>query len=156
MSGQRGVVLLTALTLSLLLGLLSAMALQEALLQQRLAGEQRGTARAFEQAEASLVEGALLLLDVPPALCQACLPPGLPAGEPGRPWLRTASGFVLLQALGESTRAAGRPQAEGVTLFRVTAFSRQSRGRQFLEAVYAVDGRLLSGRVSWRQRLAEH
>lgn len=155
MSGQRGVVLLTALTLSLLLGLLSAMALQEALLQQRLAGEQRSAARAFEQAEASLVEGSWLLLDVPPALCQACLPPDLPEGEPGLPWLPTASGFVLLQALGRVRAQPGGPRRR-VTLFRVTAFSRQSRGRQFLEAVYAVDGRLLSGRVSWRQRLAEH
>lgn len=156
MSGQRGVVLLTALTLSLLLGLLSAMALQEALLQQRLAGEQRSMARAFEQAEASLIEGALLLLDTPPSLCQACLPPDLPEREPGLPWLRTASGFVLLQNLGASERAIGGPVEGQVTLFRVTALSRQSQGRQFLEAVYALDGPLLSGRVSWRQRLAEH
>ena len=155
MSAQQGVVLLTALTLSLLLGLLSTMALQEALIQKRLAGEQRSLALAFEQAQASLAEGLLLLLEASPPLCQACLPPALPDGEPGLPWLRTERGFVLLQNLGESTRAAGRPVDERVTLVRVTAISRQSQGRQFLEAVYALDGSRLPGRVSWRQRLKE-
>lgn len=152
---QRGVVLLLALSLSLLLGLLTALGMREALLQARQVGEQWRRAQAFEQAEASLVEGAALLQGGLPALCLDCLPPELPRASPAAPWRTTDSGYVLLQHLGQTLRAVGLPQDERVDLVRITALSRQVRGRQFLEAVYAVDGQGNIGRISWRQRLEE-
>lgn len=80
MSRQRGVVLLMALGLSLLLGLLAAQVLHEAQARQRLAGEQLAVARAFEQAEAGLLEGAALLPGALPPPCVSCLPPAIPPG----------------------------------------------------------------------------
>jgi type IV pilus assembly protein PilX len=155
MKRQQGVVLLLALSLSLLLGLLAAQGLREALMQQRLMGEQLAGARAFEQAEASLIEGAALLSTRLPERCSACLPPGLPDGEPAPPWQATDSGYVLLQNLGESTRAASMPAGQPVTLVRVTAISRQVQGRRVLEAVHALDDTAVPRRISWRQRLEE-
>lgn len=155
MKRQQGVVLLLALGLSLLLGLLAAQGLREALVQQRLLGEQLAGVHAFEQAEAGLIEGAALLPTHLPELCSACLPPGLPGDEPAPPWQATDSGYVFLQNLGQSTRAAGIPADERVTLVRVTAISRQVRSRRALEAVYALDDAAMVRRVSWRQRLED-
>lgn len=155
MKRQRGVVLLLALSLSLLLGLLAAQGLREALVQQQLMSEQLAGARAFEQAEASLVEGAVLLSTHLPEQCSACLPPGLPGESPAPPWQTTDSGYVLLQNLGESTKAAGMPAGERVTLVRVTATSRQIHGRRVLEAMYALDDAAVVRRISWRQRLED-
>lgn len=155
MRRERGVVLLLALGLSLLLGLLAAQGVREALLQQRLVSEQLAGARAFEQAEASLIEGAALLAGHSLERCLACLPPDLPSDEPPPPWQATDSGYVLLQTLGQSTRAAGLPEGQPVTLVRVTAISRQVRGRRLLEAVHALDGTAQALRISWRQRLED-
>lgn len=155
MRGQRGVVLLLALNLSLLLGLLAAQALRDAVLQARQMGEQLLRVQAFEAAEASLLEAAALLPGGLPAACEACLPPQLPAAQPDAPWLATASGFALLQYLGASRRAAGVATGERVSLVRVTAMGHQARGRQFLEAVYAVGEHAEVKRISWRQRLRE-
>lgn len=155
MKRQQGVVLLLALGLSLLLGLLAAQGLREALVQQRLLGEQLAGVRAFEQAEASLIEGAALLSTHLPEPCSACLPPELPDDEPLPPWQATDSGHVFLQNLGQSNRAAGLPADEQVTLVRVTAISRQARGRRVLEAVHALDDTSVLRRISWRQRLED-
>ena len=57
MKRQRGVVLLLALVLSLLLGLLAASALREALVETRMAGYMRDGLLAFEEAEAALQAG---------------------------------------------------------------------------------------------------
>lgn len=155
MSRQGGVVLLLALNLSLLLGLLAALGMRDALQQARQVGEQVRRAQAFELAEASLVEGAALLDTGLARECGPCLPPDLPIARPGAPWQATESGFVLLQALGTTSRAAGLPIGEQVSLVRVTALGREARGRQYLEAVYAVDEQARVRRVSWRQRLEE-
>ncbi|MCE1118271.1 MULTISPECIES: hypothetical protein [Pseudomonas] len=155
MKRQQGVVLLLALGLSLLLGLLAAQGLRDALVQQRLLSEQLAGARAFEQAEASLIEGAALLSTHLPEPCSACLPPGLPGDEPAPPWQATDSGFVFLQNLGQSNRAAGLPADAQVTLVRVTAIGQQVHGRRVLEAVYALADAAVVRRISWRQRLED-
>lgn len=155
MRRQRGVALLLALGLSLLLGLLAAQVLYEAQAQQRLVSEQVAGVRAFEQAEAGLREGLALLPTALASPCGGCLPPPIPRGAPVAPWRPTASGFVLLQTLGNTELAAGLPPATSVTLVRVTAISRASRNRQVLEAVYALGSDTVPFRVSWRQRLRE-
>ncbi|MEX5344188.1 hypothetical protein [Pseudomonas sp. I2] len=158
MRRQRGMVLLVGLLLSLLLGLLSASALHDALIQARLGGLLLANARALEQAEAALLEGAARLLLAPPAPCQAaCLPPpdahDVQGGDLS--WQRTENGFFLLQNLGESALAAQVPEGVQVTLYRVTAVSRERQARHVLEAVYALqaDQAVAPRRLLWRQRL---
>ncbi|MDR2306289.1 MAG: hypothetical protein LBE53_03700 [Paucimonas sp.] len=152
MNRQRGVVLLLALVLSLLLALLATLALRDAGLMQRQVGEQLALVRGFEQAEAAVIEGLELLAAGLPPECRVCLPPDLPAALPGQPWQRVASGFVLLQNLGQTTQAKGGREEDVETLLRVTAVSEQIRTRQVVEAVYALEGGSMSRRVSWRQR----
>lgn len=154
MSHQRGVVLLLALVLSLMLGLLAASALREALVQTRATGLMSDGLQALEQAETTLLAGVDELLRAPPAVCHGCLPPLRPHDLQGQ-WQSSASGYFHLQNLGETTRAAHMPEDQEVTLYRVTAVSRQPVARQVLEAVYAVptaQGQAPQ-RILWRQRL---
>lgn len=151
MSRQRGVVLLLALVLSLLLGLLAASGLREALVETRLTGDLRDGLLALEQAEATLLAGEGELRRAPPERCSACLPPSRPHDLVG-PWQRTRNGFFQVQNLGTSDRAAHMPERQQATLFRVTAVSLHAEPRYVLEAVYAVVEDT-TRRVTWRQRL---
>ena len=151
MKRQRGVVLLLALVLSLLLGLLAASALREALVETRMVGYMRDGLLAFEEAEAALQAGEGELERAPPDRCTACLPPARPHDLAGR-WQGTQSGYFHVQNLGTSTCAAHMPEGQLVSLFRITAVSKQSRSRHVLEAVYAVAGNQTQ-RITWRQRL---
>jgi type IV pilus assembly protein PilX len=153
MTRQRGVVLLLALVLSLLLGLLAASALRDALVETHMAGLWRDSFEALEQAEQALLAGAAQLQLSPPPACQACQPPPRPHDLQGN-WQGTASGFFQVQNLGQSDRAAHLPEGQQATLFRVTAVSRQARSRHVLEAVYALSGEE-ARRLLWRQRLRE-
>lgn len=128
MSRQRGVVLLLALVLSMLLGLL-----------------------ALEEAEAALHAGARELERAPPGSCNACLPPARPYDLVGQ-WQASQTGYFHLQNLGVSKRAAHMPEGQPVTLFRITAVSKQTQSRHVLEAVYAVAAGTTQ-RITWRQRL---
>lgn len=151
MSRQRGVVLLLTLVLTMLLGLLAASALRDALMETRMTGYLSDGLLALEEAEAALKAGARELERAPPDFCKACLPPARPHDLVG-PWQTTQTGYIHLQNLGISKRAAHMPEGQPVTLFRITAVSKQTQSRHVLEAVYAVaDG--TTRRISWRQRL---
>lgn len=156
MKRQRGMVLLLALVLSLLLGLLAASALRDALLETRMAGNLGEGLQAFDQAEATLLVAEAELQRAPPGLCQACLPPPRAHDLLGQ-WQASESGYFQLQNLGLTTRAAHRPRDEPVMLYRVTAVSRQLAARQVLEAVYAMPAAQTQPpqRILWRQRLRE-
>ncbi|WP_236236413.1 hypothetical protein [Pseudomonas faucium] len=156
MNGQRGMVLLLALVLSLLLSLLAASALREALVETRVTGAMRDGLLAFEQAEAALLAGEAAFQRAPPMLCDGCLPPPRPHELQG-PWQSTTNGYYQVQNLGVTDKAAHTPEGEHVTLYRVTAVSRQLPARQVLEAVYAVPAAQAQGprRILWRQRLRE-
>ncbi|QPN44839.1 hypothetical protein I5S86_25450 [Priestia aryabhattai] len=157
MKRQRGMVLLLALVLSLLLGLLAASALRDALVETRMAGYLREGLQAFDQAEATLLVAEAELQRAPPGLCQACLPPPRAHDLLGQ-WQASESGYFQLQNLGLTTRAAHRPRDEPVMLYRVTAVSRQLAARQVLEAVYAMPAAQTQApqRILWRQRLREY
>lgn len=144
MKCQRGVVLLLALVLSLLLGLLATSALSTALMETRMTGHMRDGLLALEEAEAVLQAGKGELKRAPPDRCTACMPPARPHDLAGL-WQGTQDGYFHLQNLGPSKRAQA-------TLFRITAVSKQTRSRHVLEAVYAVAGDT-TRRISWRQRL---
>lgn len=156
MKRQRGMVLLLALVLSLLLGLLAASAVRDALVETRMAGYLREGLQAFDQAEATLLVAEAELQRAPPGLCQACLPPPRAHDLLGQ-WQASESGYFQLQNLGLTTRAAHRPRDEPVMLYRVTAVSRQLAARQVLEAVYAMPAAQTQApqRILWRQRLRE-
>ncbi|MGE7994102.1 hypothetical protein ACQKPE_24410 [Pseudomonas sp. NPDC089554] len=160
MKRQRGMVLMLTLTLSLLLGLLVASGLREALLLSWTSGELLRAAQALEDAQVSLLEGREQLSLAPPQACLACQPPATPHDIRGDEpfWQQGSRGFFLLQNLGESTLAAHVPEGEPVTLFRITAVSQQVRARHVLEAVYAVSEQSPESlqRILWRQRLREH
>ncbi|MBA1191114.1 hypothetical protein G7Z99_19030 [Pseudomonas entomophila] len=159
MTRQRGAVLLAGLTLTLLLGMMSAAALREALLETRQAGDLLTQVRAFEQAEAAVLAGVDTLRLAPPALCLDCLPPAWPghsgAGSAG--WTRTAEGFHRVQNLGPTTLATRLPKGTPATLFRITAVSRHEATPQVIEALYAVPMQApqTAVRVLWRQRFKE-
>ncbi|WP_426809751.1 hypothetical protein ABOC32_28805 [Pseudomonas sp. WOUb67] len=144
MKRQRGVVLLLALVLSLLLGLLATSALSNALMETRMTGHMRDGLLALEEAEAALQAGEGELKRAPPDRCTACMPPARPHDLAGQ-WQGAQHGYFHLQNLGPSKRAQA-------TLFRITAVSRQTRSRHVLEAVYAVAGDT-TRRIAWRQRL---
>ena len=151
MNRQRGVVLLLALVLSLLLGLLAASALRAALMETRMTGYLSEGLLALEQAEATLLVGAGELERAPPEQCDGCLPPSRPHELAGQ-WQRTPTGYFQLQNLGTSERVAHMPERQQVTLYRVTAVSLQAQARHVLEAVYAVADDS-PRRITWRQRL---
>ncbi|MBF8669610.1 hypothetical protein IR012_08550 [Pseudomonas putida] len=151
MSRQRGIVLLLALVLSMLLGLLAASALRDALAQTRMTGYLSEGLLALEQAEATLLAGAGELERAPPDPCKACPPPARPHDLSGQ-WQRTPTGYFHLQNLGTSEYAAHMPEGQQVTLYRVTAVSLQTQSRHVLEAVYAM-GDDTTRRIAWRQRL---
>lgn len=159
MSQQRGVVLLAGLALTLLLGMVSAAALREALLETHQAGDLLGQVRAFEQAEAALLAGVEALRLAPPAPCLDCLPPAWPerSGDDLEGWVRTAEGFYQVQNLGPTTLAAQLPEGTPATLFRITALSRHAAVQQVIEALYAVPVQApqTAVRVLWRQRFKE-
>ena len=151
MKRQRGVVLLLALVISLLLGVLAASALRAAVVETQMAGVLRDGLLAFEQAEATLLAGQGALHHQAPAPCQPCAPPERPHALEGH-WHKAPEGFYQIQQLGISTRAAHVPQGLPVTLFRVTAVSLRAQPRQVLEAVYAINGDQ-TRRIAWRQRV---
>ncbi|MBA1193910.1 hypothetical protein G7007_13760 [Pseudomonas entomophila] len=159
MNRQRGVVLLAGLALTLLLGMVSAAALREALLDTRQAGDLLMQVRAFEQAEAALLAGVDTLHLAPPAPCLDCPPPAWPAFSSGAPkgWVRTPEGFYQVQTLGPTTLAAQVPEGTLATLFRITAVNRHDAVRQVIEALYAVPMQApqTAVRVLWRQRFEE-
>jgi len=156
MKRQQGLVLLLALVLCLLLGTLAASALRDALIETRMTAAMRDGLQAFEQAEAVLLDGVAELQRAPPANCTGCSPPTRPHDLQGQ-WQSSVNGYFQLQNLGLTTRAVHMPEGEQVTLYRVTAVSKQLAARQVLEAVYAVPTAQAQEpqRILWRQRLRE-
>lgn len=156
MSRQRGMVLLLSLIFSLLLALLAASALRDALIETRMTGAMSDGLQAFEQAEIVLLAGVDELQRAPPDRCSDCQPPPRPHDLQGQ-WQKVKDGYVHLQNLGETARAAHMPEGERFTLYRITAVSEQLAARQVLEAVYALPTAQPQApqRILWRQRLRE-
>ncbi|QCI10721.1 hypothetical protein E6B08_04560 [Pseudomonas putida] len=155
MTRQRGVVLLLALVMSLLLGLLAASALTDAQQEARMTRILGEGLKGFEQAEETLSVAAARLPALLPGVCNGCQPPKHPHRLLGQ-WHATPSGYFQVQNLGMSTRATHLSD-QPATLVRVTAVSRQVENRQVLEAVYALPTAQAQApqRLLWRQRPRE-
>lgn len=156
---QRGTVLVLCITLVTLLGLLGMSALQAAIQQQRMAGNQLLAMQAFESAERLLLLGEARLSGA--NACGFCLPPSdveqvvaAGPGSSGVDWWSSGAGLYAVQHLGVSTSAARMPVDLPVTLFRVTAIGLERQARVVLESVYALPSptsEVPPRRIAWRQ-----
>ncbi|MFY1666578.1 pilus assembly PilX family protein [Pseudomonas sp. Pseu.R1] len=162
MNAQRGAVLMVGLVFLLLLTLLATSSMQNATLQERMAGSQARRDASFQAAEAALHAGEARVSS--PGFSQerctglaTCLPPPEAltlstegtGGASGVIWRATPSGFVGIQYLGESTGAIEDGDAQQPPkLYRVTAIGLQGTARTVLESVHTDEKRIL-----WRQRL---
>ena len=162
-SGQRGVVLIISLVFLLMLSLLAGASMQNATLQEKVAGSLSLHDSAFQNAETLLRQGEARLLAPdfamqPCATAFTCLPPAealllsesAPIGDSGVQWVASAQGYVGIQYLGLTDDPAGHlphEQDKQHALYRVTAIGVQGVARSVLESVHTQERRIM-----WRQR----
>ena len=150
---QKGVVLLVSLLFLLLLTLLGVSSMQNATLQEKMAGSVTNRNVTFQGAEAALRVGEAWV-QIPsnvPAVCNttACAPPSdsttverAGTGASGQPWREAASGGLFtVQNLGTTAAAINPPpvckNSSTVALYRITAVFIQGVSRTVLESIYA-------------------
>lgn len=161
MKAQQGAVLIISLVFLLILTLLATSSMQNATLQEKVAGGLALRDASFQQAEAVLrtAEARVLTPGFSAPQCTTpvtCLPPpealtlstGGAGGASGVRWEASAGGFFAIQHLGETEHPAGaggsmQPQK----LYRVTAIGIQGTSRTVLESIHTEQRRIM-----WRQR----
>lgn len=151
---QDGMVLLVSLVFLLLLTLLGISSMQNATLQEKMAGSVMARNTTFQIAEGALrlgeswvqVSGSGL---APCATVATCAPPSesttvLGAGRNDASnvtWTVAGKGFFGVQNLGTTASPISRPatcsSTSTVTLYRVTAIAFQGTSRTVVESVYA-------------------
>ncbi|RMO83779.1 Pilus assembly protein PilX [Pseudomonas syringae pv. philadelphi] len=154
---QRGMVLLVSLVFLLLLTLLGISSMQNATLQEKMAGSVGVRNQSFQMAEAALRlgESAIKKAGSSIAVCSPlvnCAPPtdfntvqGKGAGSAGVTWVEaTEGGVYAIQNLGTTMTPMVRPAtcstSSAVTLYRVTAVApvtSLTAPRTVLESIYA-------------------
>lgn len=149
-------VLLVSLVFLLLLTLLGISSMQNATLQEKMAGSITLRNQSFQAAEAALRvgESSIQASGYSLAKCTTtttCAPPAestasaLAAGVNGTSGVRwyavTGGGFYGVQNLGATTTPISRPptcsSSSTVTLYRVTAVGNQGGSKTVLESIYA-------------------
>jgi type IV pilus assembly protein PilX len=158
---QRGAVLLTSLIFLLLLTFIGLSSMQNATLQEKMAGSLKLRNESFQVAEAALRVGESALPGASPQPCTTpttCAPPAealtiTTAGRhptSGVTWVATNGGFYALQNIGNTTDPVNVPRGEddpeSWTLYRITGIGLQGNSRTVLESVYTADRR-----ITWRQ-----
>ncbi|WP_122677426.1 pilus assembly PilX family protein [Pseudomonas viridiflava] len=151
---QGGMVLLVSLVFLLLLTLLGISSMQNATLQEKMAGSVVVRNQSFQLAESALRlgESAIKAGTVLPAACSgtACAPPAesttitaAGVGASGVNWTAAAGGgFYAVQNLGTTMTPVKRPTNcavnRAVTLYRITSVAIQNGiSRTVLESIYA-------------------
>ncbi|MBD8570281.1 MULTISPECIES: pilus assembly PilX family protein [Pseudomonas syringae group] len=150
---QGGMVLLVSLVFLLLLTLLGISSMQNATLQEKMAGSVVVRNQSFQLAESALRlgESAIKSKTVSPAVCSgaACAPPAesttvtaAGVGASGVTWTSAAGGgFYAVQNLGNTLTPIKWPSncsSTVATLYRVTAVAIQNgTSRTVLESIYA-------------------
>jgi len=159
MNTQRGAVLIVSLVFLVLMTLLATSSMQNATLQEKVAGSLTMNNALFQRAETVLraAEARLLAPGFSTPECPAkCLPPAealtLSAagsgGDSGVRWVANNGGFYGIQLIGETEDpAGGTAPGQSQPLYRVTAVVVQGDSRIVLESIHT-----LEGRVMWRQR----
>lgn len=161
MSTQRGAVLIVSLIFLLLLTLLATSSMQNATLQEKVAGSLQARSVSFQRAESVLrtAEAKVMTPGFTMPECSslvACLPPPealtLPAGGAGGAsgvnWVASDGGFYGIQHVGQTDEpAGGDSSASWHRLYRVTAVVVHGTSRTVLESVHTQERRIM-----WRQR----
>ena len=160
MNAQRGAVLIVSLVFLLLLTLLATSSMQNATLQEKVAGTLKRRNASFQAAETALriAEAKLMAPAFSMPACSSsasCLPPpeALTVSSSGAggasdvTWVATRGGFYGIQHVGQTDQPAGGGDGQLWTLYRVTAIGIQGDSRTVLESIHTQERR-----VMWRQR----
>jgi type IV pilus assembly protein PilX len=148
---QRGMALLVSLVFLLLLTLIGISSMQNATLQEKMAGSVALRNQSFQLAEATLRigESAVQLATYSLAVCATiiqCAPPaesstvtsaGLNSTS-GVTWIAAGNGFYGVQNIGTTLTAVNVPSNTSATLYRVTAVGIVGNNiRSVVESIYA-------------------
>ncbi|MGI3746379.1 MAG: pilus assembly PilX family protein [Janthinobacterium lividum] len=153
-TGQSGMALIVSLVFLLLLTLLGISSMQNANLQEKMAGSVSLRNVSFQTAEAALRSGESSIQGTGFTLakCSYCLPPpeaakvtatGISTSSPnsGLSWLAAGTGFYLIQNLGTTGSPFATPpscqSSTSFTLYRVTAVASKGSSTTVLESIYA-------------------
>jgi type IV pilus assembly protein PilX len=160
MHAQRGAVLIVSLVFLLMLTLLATSSMQNATLQEKVAGSLKLRNASFQAAETALRIGEAKILApaffLPACSTPAnCLPPpealsvaGSGTGGPsGVGWVAMRGGYYGIQHVGQTGQPAGGAKSQRWTLYRVTGIGIAGHSRTVLESIHTQ-----AGRVMWRQR----
>jgi len=146
---ERGMALLVSLVFLLLLTLIGISSMQNATLQEKMAGSVILRNQSFQLAEAALrigesaVQQNTYSLSVcagarcaPPAESSVVAASGLNSSS-GVNWIAAGDGFYGVQNIGTTMTAVNVPGNTCATLYRVTAVGRVGNSRSVLESIYA-------------------
>ncbi|OYQ08908.1 pilus assembly protein PilX [Pseudomonas mandelii] len=144
---QRGMALLVSLVFLLLLTLIGLSSMQNATLQEKMAGSVSLRNQSFQGAEAALRvgESAVQLDSYSLPVCSQCAPPSDaltvtaagPGSTPGMTWIASGKGFYGVQNIGTTVNAVNVPSNTSATLYRVTAVGIAGNSRSVVESIYA-------------------
>lgn len=160
MNAQRGAVLIVSLVFLLLLTLLATSSMQNATLQEKVAGTLKLRDASFQSAETALriAEAKIVAPGFSLPTCSSpakCVPPpealtlsssGTGAAS-GVDWVATRGGFYGIQHVGQTDQPAGGADGQFLNLYRVTAVGIEGDSRTVLESIHTQERRLM-----WRQR----
>ncbi|KAB0483435.1 type IV pilus assembly protein PilX [Pseudomonas reinekei] len=148
--GQRGMALLVSLVFLLLLTLIGLSSMQNATLQEKMAGSVSLRNQSFQSAEAALRvgESAVQLDSYALAVCNGtsqCAPPAESStvkaagfnSTSGVTWIASGNGFYGVQNIGTTLTAVNVPSNTSATLYRVTAVGIAGSSRSVVESIYA-------------------
>ena len=146
---QRGMALLVSLVFLLLLTLIGISSMQNATLQEKMAGSVALRNQSFQAAEAALRIGeSAVQLDtyaLPVCSGSKCAPPGESStitgagfnSTSGVTWIAAGGGFYGVQNIGTTWDAVNMPSGS-TTLYRVTAVAIAGNNvRTVVESIYA-------------------
>jgi type IV pilus assembly protein PilX len=147
---QRGMALLVSLVFLLLLTLIGISSMQNATLQEKMAGSVTLRNQSFQGAEAALRvgESAVQLDSYSLPVCSGtsqCAPPAeasviTAAGfnsTSGVTWIAAGNGFYGVQNIGTTLTAVNVPSNTSAALYRVTAVAIAGNSRSVVESIYA-------------------
>lgn len=152
LQSQQGMALFVSLIFLLLLTIIGVVAMQNATLQEKMAGNTKFKNESLQYAEAGLREGEGIIASESYAAaidnCTACS--GNDCRVPAWGAVSVATGtcdvwrqssddnsYFYIQKLGQSTAAMNVVAGESVTLFRVTAVATVGGATTALESIYA-------------------
>ncbi|OLF52285.1 pilus assembly protein PilX [Pseudomonas chlororaphis] len=141
--------LLISLVFLLLLTLIGISSMQNATLQEKMAGGLWLRNQSFQAAETALRIGESAVqqdrYSLPVCAGSQCAPPGEAAvvgaaghnSHSGATWIATDNGFYAVQNIGTTLGAVNVPSNTSATLYRVTAVGLAGHSRSVLESIYA-------------------